>query len=187
MKRSCKHSASRGPNGTDRATLGLIFLVCAFVFEASACATAQSIPQQQALTITKLEAAKQIDLQNVRDGKSDKVQADDSAHQAAKAESVIEQLKQEKEVQQVKMDDALDVPPESLSWDSRGELIKELFAAQKCDELGEEAHDPGNDWLAWDSYREQRKRAGETSKALTLRVEVPWSEIQEALRVPDFR
>jgi hypothetical protein len=53
------------------------------------------------------------------------------------------------------------------------------------DELGEQTHGPGNDWLAWDSYRQQRGRADSIVKALENGEEVPWSEIQQALRVPE--
>jgi hypothetical protein len=184
MKRSPRHTLSLA---TNRATAGLILIVSTIALTLPACAPAQSTPQQQAFLIGKVAAAREIDFQNVRDGQHDKVQADNSIYQAAKAQRVIEQLQQGKEVPQLEIDDALDVPPESLSRGSREELIEELLVAQKCDELGEDTHDPGNDWLAWDSYREQRERAAEMSKALTLGVEVPWSEIQEALRVPDFR
>jgi len=143
--------------------------------------------QQRALLIENLEAAIKLDYQNLADGKDDRVQADDSIYQATKAQGVIEQLQQGVEVPQSEVNDALDVPPESLSEDARAEIIKELNTAEKCDELGEQTHDPGNDWLAWDSYREQRDRAAEISKAMSLDVDVPWSEIQEALRVPEFR
>jgi hypothetical protein len=153
----------------------------------SACSPHQSSQQQQALLIEKLEAAREIDFRNVRDGNSDTVQADDSIYQARRAQEVIEQLQQGEQVPQLEIEDALDVPPEALSQGSREEMIKELLTAEKCDALGEQTHDPGNDWLAWDSYREQRHRAAEISKALEVGVDVPWSEIQEALRVPDFQ
>jgi hypothetical protein len=179
----------RKPRGgaTDQITIGVILVASAMALNLSACAPNQSSRQQQALLIGKLEAAKEIDFQNVRDGNSDKVQANDSIYQATKAQKVIEQLQQGQQVPQPEIDDALDVPPESLSRDSREEMIKELLTAEEYDELGEQTHDPGNDWLAWDSYREQSHRAGEISKALKVGVDVPWSQIQEALRVPDFR
>jgi len=90
-------------------------------------------------------------------------------------------------VPQPQIDDALDVPPESISPDARSELIRELMTAEIRDELGEQTHGPGNDWIAWNSYREQRDRADSIVNALESGEEVPWSEIQQALRVPEER
>jgi hypothetical protein len=95
-------------------------------------------------------------------------------------------LRSDLRVAQPEIDDALDVPPESISPDARSELIRELTTAENRDELGEQTHGPDNDWLAWDSYREQRDRADSIAKALESGDEVPWSEIHEALRVPEF-
>jgi hypothetical protein len=46
-------------------------------------------------------------------------------------------------------------------------------------------HDPDNDWLAWDSFEGQRRRADTAIKALESGEDVPWSEIQRALQVPE--
>jgi hypothetical protein len=184
MKR-CPRTPRARP--TDQITIGVIFVASVMALNLSACTPTQSSQQHQALLIEKLEAAKAIDFQNVRDGNNDKVQSDDSIYQATKAQKAIEQLQQGEQVPQLEIEDALDVPPESLSRESREEMIKELRLSEKHDEIGEETHDPGNDWLAWDSYREQRHRAAEISRALEVGVDVPWSKIQEALRVPDFR
>jgi len=184
MKRCPRKPRARA---TDQITIGVILVASAMALNLSACAPNQSSQQQQALLIGKLEAAKEIDFQNVRASNNGKVQADDSIYQAIKAQKVIEQLQQGEQVPQPEIDDALDVPPKSLSRESREEMIKELLTAEKHDEIGEETHDPGDDWLTWNSYREQRHRATEISKALEVGVDVPWSEIQEALRVPDFQ
>lgn len=184
MKSSRRNTRYRD---SETASIGIILIVSVIALDLCGCTPTQPSVQQRALLIENLEAAIKLDYQNLADGKDDRVQADDSIYQATKAQGVIEQLQQGVEVPQSEVNDALDVPPESLSEDARAEIIKELNTAEKCDELGEQTHDPGNDWLAWDSYREQRDRAAEISKAMSLDVDVPWSEIQEALRVPEFR
>ena len=166
--------------------IGLVFAVCISVLALPACGQNQLLAQQRALLIGKIQAAKEIDSENSANGKTDSIQATDSMYQAQKAQRVIVQLKRGEEVSQPEIDDALDVPPETIPADARSELIKELKTAEGRDELGEQTHGPGNDWLAWDSYREQRDRADSIVKALESGEEVPWSKIQEALRVPEF-
>jgi hypothetical protein len=119
------------------------------------------------------------------DSHTDSTQATGSIYQAQKAQVVVGQLTRGQEVPQPEINDALDVPPESIPADAKLELIKKLKLAEGRDELGEQTHGPGNDWLAWDSYREQRDRADSIMKALESGEEVPWSQIQAALRVPE--
>ena len=165
--------------------MGLTFAVCLSIFSSFACEQDQAPAQKTALLIEKLQAAKAIDVENLSDSHTDSTQAADSIYEAEKAQIVIGQLKRGEEVPRSEIDDALNVPPESISADAKLELIKELKIAEGRDELGEETHGPGNDWLAWDSYRQQRDRADSIVKALESGEEVPWSEIQHALRVPE--
>ena len=184
MEGFCNHSRYRA---ADAASVALIFIASAFVLNLGGCASTQPSVEQRSVLIEKLEVAEGIDLQNVKGSRKDTAQAGDSIYQAYKAQKVIELLQQGQEVPQPIIDDALDVPPESISGDARMEMIKELKAAEKCDELGEQTHDPGNDWLAWDSYREQRNRAAELSQALQIGADVPWTEIQQTLRASQCR
>jgi hypothetical protein len=164
---------------------GLTFAVCFSLFSLFACGQDQAPAQKTALLIEKLQAAKAIDAENFADSHTDSTQAVDSIYQAQKAQIVIGQLKRGEEVPQPEIDAALNVPPESISADAKLELTRELKTAEDRDELGEQTHGPGNDWLAWDSYRQQRDRADSIVKALESGEEVPWSEIQNALRVPE--
>jgi hypothetical protein len=164
-----------------------ILAVSAIAWNLCGCASTQPSSEPRSVLIGKLKTAEDIDLQNVRSSRRETAQASDSTYQAYKAQKVIDQLQQGQEVPQPIIDDALDVPPESISGDARMEMIKELKAAEKCDELGEQTHDPGNDWLAWDSYREQRSRAAELSKALQIGADVPWTEIQQTLQISQCR
>lgn len=150
----------------DVTSSGLIVSVCVFTLYLPGCAPTQPAAQQRALLIGRLEAARDLDFGNVGDGNTETAQADDSIYQATKAQRVIGKLQQGEEVPQPEIDDALYVPPESLPREARTEMLKELRTAETRDELGEQTHDPGNDWLAWDSYREQRDLTDEISKTL---------------------
>lgn len=130
--------------------------------------------------------AKELDEENARNPETDPVQALDSVRQAGKVNDAIAALRQGSEVSPAQIQDALNVPPSYLSRDARTEMIKELEHAAQRDELGEQTHNPGNDWLAWDSYRKQRERADSALKALERGEDLPWSEIQEALQVPEY-
>jgi len=167
-------------------SIGLAFAVCVSVFSISACGPDQVPVQQRVLLIEQIQKAKVMDSENLTNGNTDAIQRLDSVYQAQKAQRLIGQLERNEQVSEPEIDDALDVPTESISAAARGELIRELTTAEKRDELGEQTHGPGNDWLAWDSYREQRDRADSIMKALEGGEEVPWSEIQRALRVPAF-
>lgn len=164
-----------------------MFAVAISVLSLPGCGPDQLSPSQRYLLIGKIQAARAIDAENLSNGRADPTQAVNSLYQAQKARTVIGQLKRGEEVPQPQIDDALDVPPESISPDARSELIRELMTAEIRDELGEQTHGPGNDWIAWNSYREQRDRADSIVNALESGEEVPWSEIQQALRVPEER
>lgn len=167
--------------------IGRALVVCASVLSVSACAPDHNTAQQRALLMEQIEKAKAMDSEHLANGTTDPTQAAESVYQARRAQSVVERLHRGEELPQSEIDNALDVPPQSISRDARSELIRELMTAEKRDELGEQTHGPGNDWLAWDSYREHRHRAHNIMKALVRGEEVPWSEIQQALRVPEFQ
>jgi hypothetical protein len=150
-----------------------------------ACGQAGASLQQRSLMIEQLQTAKRLDERNARDPKTDLTQMIDSTGQAAKADLSIAALKAGVEVPPPEIQDALDVPPTSLSQDTKTELIRELEEAEQRDNLRAQALDPGNDWLAWHSYREQRDTADSVIHALKGGEEVPWSEIQQALQVPE--
>jgi hypothetical protein len=169
-----------------RRLVGAVLAVAISVLSLPACGPDRLSSSQRDLLIEKIRAAGAIDAENLSNGKTDPTQAVDSRYQAQKARTIIGQLRRGEEVSQSKIDDALDVPSESISPDARSELVRELTTAEKRDELGEQTHGPGNDWLAWDSYRTQRDRANSIMKALKSGEELPWSEIQQALQVPEF-
>jgi guanyl-specific ribonuclease Sa len=120
-----------------RRPIGLMFAVCISVLSLPACGQDQLPAQQRTVLIGKIQAARAIDAENLANGKTDPIQAIDSVYQAQKAQRVIEQLKRGEPVAQPEIDDALDVPPESISPDARSELIRELTTAENRDEQGE--------------------------------------------------
>jgi hypothetical protein len=150
-----------------------------------ACSQARPSVQERSVIIKQLQMAKQLDERNARDPKTALTQVIDSRGQEAKADQTIAALKARIEVPPTEIRDAMDVPPTSLSQDSRTELIKELEEAERRDNLQAQTQDPGNNWLAWHSYREQRDRADSVINALKGGEDVPWSEIQQALQVPE--
>ena len=127
--------------------ISLRVAVCISVFSMFACGQHQAPTQQWALLIEKIQSARAIDSGNLSDGHTDMIQAADSVYQAHKAQRVIGRLKRGEAACQLEIDDALDVPPESIPADARSEFIRELMTAEKRDELGE-THGPGNVWLA---------------------------------------
>jgi hypothetical protein len=160
------------------------FLLLSF----AVCACSQSGPslQQRSFIIGQLQMAKQLDEQNARDPKTDLTQVIDSRGQEAKADDSIAAVRAGVEVPAPELRDALDVPPTSLSQDTKTELIKELEEAEQRDNQKAQTEDPGNHWLAWHSYREQRDRADSVINSLKGGEDVPWSEIQQALQAPEF-
>lgn len=161
-------------------------LGCIWLLALSACSQEQIAAQQRAALIGELQSASEIDSQVAAAPTTDTAQAIDSLRQRQRALAVVGALQRGEEVSQPQILEALAVPPDSLPANARYELIRELNTAAQHDEIGEQTHGPGNDWLAWDSFRQQRHRARETARALAAGADVPWSEIQAALRVPDL-
>jgi primosomal protein N' len=150
-----------------------------------ACGQAGQSVQQRSQIIEQLQTAKQLDERNACDPQTDLTQVIDSRGQAAKADQSIAALRAGAEVSQPELRDALDVPPSSLSPDAKIELIRELEEAKQRDQVEAQTQDPGNNWLAWHSYREQGDRANSVISELKNGEDVPWSEIQQALLVPE--
>jgi hypothetical protein len=125
-----------------------------------------------------------LDERNADDPTTTLAQVIDSRGQEAKADESIAALTAGAEVPPSEIRDALDVPPTSLSQGTKTELIKELEEAELRDKLQGQTQDPGNNWLAWYSYRQQGDRADSMINALKAGEDVPWSEIQQALQVP---
>ena len=87
-------------------------------------------------------------------------------------------------VSQPQIDDALFVPPKSISLAQRAELIHELEDARNRDDQG---------WWDWtrdpiiaQDFSVQEKKANRAIKDLETNQQVSWSEIDQGLEVPRY-
>ena len=93
-------------------------------------------------------------------------------------------LEHGKYVDRSQIDDALFVPPKSLSLTRRAQLIAELKDARYLDDRG---------WWDWtrdpviaQDFSVQRKKANRAIKDLETDQQISWSEIDEGLQVPEY-
>ena len=162
----------------------------------SACAqTAAATPasisrQQRAELIQRLETAKQLDWNNAVKCKVDSVAQDDFLDQMNKADRAIKELGHGFGVPQSEIDDALWIPPKSISPEQRTELIRQLKNAVQQDDRNEQAMMNDISWSDSDApidtvtFDRQKAFADNVIKKLEIGEDVHWSAIKEALQVP---
>src|SRR5580658_5287855 len=99
-----------------------------FAASLSACAPTESnAPEMQSeRTLERLQAAREIDLSNAKDPEVGPVASGDYSIRADKAAQVMNDLEHGQYVSQSQIDDALFVPPKSISLADRAALIREL-------------------------------------------------------------
>lgn len=150
----------------------------------SSCATTESNPPAQDLTqlIQQLRAAKELDLSNAHDVSVGPVATGDYMLRADRAEDVISDLEHGVRVSRAEANDALFVPPKSLSETQRAELVQELQQAKWRDNRG---------WWDWtrdpviaQNFSVQEKKADRVISELETDQPVSWHDIQEAMQVP---
>jgi hypothetical protein len=163
----------------------------------SACARSAVQPRtpvtttkNKAALVEELKSAKQQDWSSALDPQVAPSEEEDFLDQMNKADRAIKELTHGFEVPQSEIDDALLVPPKSLSLQKRLQLIRQLQDAAQQDERNEQAM--LND-LAWsdsvapmDTYTfdQQKALAEGVIKDLEIGEDVHWSTIKEALVVP---
>jgi len=163
-------------------------LACALCFATSlsACAPNESkVAQAQGeRTLERLQAAREIDLNNARDPEVGPAASGDYSLRADKAEQVMDDLEHGKYVSQSQIDNAMFVPPRSLSVAQRTQLINELKYARSLDNRG---------WWDWtrdpviaQDFAVQEKKANRAITDLEANQQVSWSEISEGLAVPQY-
>ena len=113
------------------------------------------------------------------------VEIGDYMTQAGKAETAIEDLSKQSDVPSSEISDALFVPPKQLSSAQRAELIKQLEQVKALDDQMWRNHQGG-----WDATFEQDCNVQSTSvdrvvKKLETDTPVSWSEINDAMLIPD--
>lgn len=163
-------------------------IVSALFFAASlwACAPTESnVPQARSeRTLERLQAAREIDLSNATDPGVGPVASGDYSVRADNAAQVMNDLEHGEYVSQSQIDDALFVPPKSLSLEQRTEIIRELKDARNLDHRG---------WWDWtrdpiiaQDFSVQEKKANRAIRDLENDQQISWSEIDEGLEVPRY-
>ena len=168
---------------TSRIT-GAIAVNLVLALSLSACAPTESNVSyaQGEQTLQRLQAAREIDLRNARDPEVGPVASGDYSVRADKADQVMYSLEHGQYVSQSQIDDALFVPPKSLSPALKAELIHELENAKNQDNQG---------WWDWtrdpviaQDFSVQEKKANRAIRYLETDQQISWSEIDDSLEVP---
>jgi hypothetical protein len=176
--------------------LSRFLLVFPLSIQMSACASSAAQTQapvrnrNPAALVEELQDAKRIDWTSALDPHVRPSEEEDFLDQMNKADRAIKELTHGFEVPQSEIDDALVVPPKSLSESQRTRLIRQLQDAVEQDDRNEQAM--LND-LAWsdsaapaDTFKfdQQKELANGVIKDLEIGEDVHWSTIKEALVVP---
>ena len=173
-------------NITSRIT-GAIAVNLILALSLSACAPTESNVSyaQSEQTLERLQAAREIDLRNAKDPEVGPVASGDYSVRADNADQVMYALEHGQYVSQSQIDDALFVPPKSLSPALKARLIHELEDAKNQDNQG---------WWDWtrdpviaQDFAVQEKKANRAIRDLeTDPQQISWSEIDDSLEVPRF-
>ena len=157
-----------------------------FVVSLSACAPTESNVSnaQSERTLQRLQAAREIDLNNAKDPEVGPVASGDYSLRADKAAQVMDDLEHGQYVSQSQIDHALFIPPKSISPDQRTNLINQLEIARNQDEQG---------WWDWtrdpviaQDFAVQEKKANRAIRDLETSQQISWSEIHDGLKVPQY-
>jgi len=135
--------------------------------------------------IERLQAARQTDLSNAVDTGLGPAAAGDYMTQAGKAETAIAALSQHANVSRAEISDALFVPPKHLSSAQRVELIRRLEQAKARDDQIWHDHLGGWDPILTEDCTVQQMRVDRVVNKLETEEPVSWSEIEEAIYVPE--
>jgi hypothetical protein len=165
---------------------GTIASALFFAASLSACAPTESnvSNMQSERTLQGLQAAREIDLSNAKDPEVGPVASGDYSLRADKAGQVMYDIEHGQYVSQRQIDNALFVPPKSLSQEQKADLIGELEIARNQDEQG---------WWDWtrdpviaQDFAVQEKKANRAIKDLENSQQISWSEIHDGLQVPRY-
>ncbi len=133
-------------------------------------------------TLERLQAAREIDLSNANDPEVGPPASGDYSLRADKAAQVMYALEHGNPVDRSEIDDALFVPPKSLSPAQRAQLINQLKYARNLDNRG---------WWDWtrdpviaQNFSVQEKKADRAIRDLETDQQLSWSEIDQGLAVP---
>ena len=142
-------------------------------------------PQERSDLIEQLQEARRTDLKNAMDTGLGADAAGDYMTQAGKAEAAISDLSEHSNVPRSEISDALFIPPKHLSPAQRAELIKRLERAKALDDEIYRNHLGGWDPILTEDCTVQGMRVERVVNKLETENHVSWSEINEAMWVPD--
>ena len=158
--------------------------ILALSLSLSACAPAESnvTAARTERTLRQLQAAREADLSNAMDPTLGPVASGDYSVRADHAAQVMNAIEHGQYVSRSEINEALFVPPKSLSLEERAQLVDELKEARALDNQG---------WWDWtrqpviaQDFSVQEIKANRAIKDLETNQQVSWQEIQEGLQVP---
>jgi hypothetical protein len=141
--------------------------------------------QERAQLIDRLQAARQTDLTGAMDTGLGPDANADYMTQADKAAKAISDLSDHSNVSKAEMSDALFIPPKHLSAAQRAGLIKQLEQAKARDDEIYRNHLGGWDPILTEDCSIQETRVERVVNKLETEKPVSWSEINEAMVVPN--
>lgn len=139
----------------------------------------------RAQLIEQLQQARKTDLMRANDTELNPVQLGDYMTQAGKAETAIKDLSEQSHVSESEISDALFVPPKQLSSAPKAKLIKQLEQARALDDQMWRNHQGGWDATFEQDCNVQAVIVDRVVNKLETNTPVSWSEIQEAMIIPD--
>jgi hypothetical protein len=162
--------------------LGIIFLAPGTPW----CATTESNTsmQQETQLVQRLRAAQQLDHSNALDVSVGPVAAGDYMLRADRAADVIDKIEHGARVSQAEIEDALFVPPKSLSETERAQLVQQLQHSWEQDQRG--WYDWTRDPVIAQNFLVQGKKAKRVIRDLETNRPVSWADIDEAMQVPYY-
>ena len=164
----------------------LIASIFIFALSLSACAPAESnvSAAQNERTLRQLQEARDMDLSNAMDIAVGPVASGDYSVRADHAAQVMNELEHGQYVSRSEINEALFVPPKSLSLEQRAQLVDELRAARALDNQG--WWDGTRDPVIAEDFSVQEIKANRAIKDVETNQQVSWQEIQEGLQVPQY-
>jgi hypothetical protein len=187
--------------GADRTHRIRMFLwrfltVFSFMCSVTACSVSsvtavRAAPNQnKAALVEQLQSVKHEDWTDALDPRVAQSEREDFLDRMNKADRAIKELTHGFEVPQSEIDDALVIPPKSLSATQRAKLIGRLQDAVQQDDRNEQAMLNDQAWSSsafpadTSKFDQQMELANAVIKDLEIGEDVHWSMVKDALVVP---
>jgi hypothetical protein len=163
----------------------VLLLIGLSVLHLTSCSSTNMSYRDRSNLIEQLQEAKRTDLSDAMDPGLDPAAQGDYMTRADKAQRAIDDLSGHTNVPDSEISDALFVPPEHLSPAERALLIQHLEDAKTLDDQIYRNHLGGWDPILTEDCNVQGERVDRVVKELEAERAVSWSEIEQAMWVPD--